>query len=222
MDGTRPEYLKPAAVQTAGAVRVSLTLFAMPAPQHTELLQRQRLLGEADPPHQAHLANAMLRLLLHQDGSTTRLLEAMTGSPLRVHVVEQALVRKLPSCLSGSLPGETFLRRLTTLSANGSVLLDSIAYIAVEALPRDVLDELRRGVRPIGHLLERLWTRRQFRKLDGPMLEELWASVGSPDPRASRSTMITTPEGPCMVLGETFRRGVLHCEARSGRAAALV
>jgi chorismate-pyruvate lyase len=153
--------------------------------------------------------STLLRLLLCQDGSTTRLLETLTGAQITVHVIEQGFVDTLPVQLAGVLPGKTFLRRLTSLEADGRVLLDSISYIAVEVLPRSVVQELVAGIRPIGHLLARSWTRRVFRNEDTPLLEELWDAIGTPDPQASRSTLIVTPEGPCMVLGETFRQGVL-------------
>jgi hypothetical protein len=73
-----------------------------------------------------------------------------------------------------------------------------------------VLQELVDGVRPIGHGMAQLWTRRTFRPDDTQLLDELWAAVGTPDPQASRSTSMAIPAGPCMVLGETFRRGVLE------------
>ena len=173
------------------------------------LLQRHRFHRDPDAPTQAASAQALLRVLLHQDGSTTRLLEALGGGDLRVHVIEQGLVTELPLQLAGSMPGSKFLRRLTTLEANGRVLLDSLAYIAVGALPGPLVQELLEGIRPIGHVLAHLWTRRAFRALDDTVFEELWAVVGLPDPLASRSTSIATPAGLCMVLAETFRRGVL-------------
>lgn len=172
--------------------------------------QRERFHSDSDSPAQAALARTVLQLLLHQDGSTTRLLEVLAGGAIAVHVLEQGLVRELPSQLEGSLPGNTFLRRLTALEAGGRVLLDSVSYIAVERLPRAVVHGLEEGTRPIGHILARLWTRRSFRDQDTQLFEQLWARTGQPDPRASRSCVILTPEGPCMVLAETFRRGVLE------------
>jgi chorismate-pyruvate lyase len=151
----------------------------------------------------------MLQVLLAQDGSTTRLLETIAGEKICVHVIEQEVVHELPRELAGSLPGKSFLRRLTTLEAKGHVLLDSISYIAIDALPEAVVRELQEGVRPIGTVLSCLWTRRTFRSQDTSLLEELWSAVGHPDERASRSSCVHTPEGPCMILGETFRRGVV-------------
>lgn len=177
---------------------------------HLPPFERDYFHSDSDTPAQATLAKTVLRLLLQQDGSTTRLLEMLAGGSISVHVLEQRIVHELPAQLAESLPGHTFLRRLTCLEAGGHVLLDSASYIAVETLPRPVVRALEEGIQPIGHALAQLWTRRSFRELDTPMLEELWTLTGKRDPRASRSCAILTPQGPCMVLAETFRRGVLN------------
>jgi chorismate-pyruvate lyase len=180
----------------------------------SSLLQRARFHSAADEPAQAEFAQVLLRLLLHQDGSTTRLLEAMSDGDLRVQVIDQGFLREVPPPLAASLAGKTVLRRLTSLEVKGRVLLDSLAYIAAEALPASMVQELVDGVRPIGHVLASLWTRRVFRPEDAWTIEELGRAVGLPDPPASRSTAIVTPAGPCMVLAETFRRGVLDLALR--------
>lgn len=180
----------------------------MSSSSHVRALQRQRFLAEGDADARTGPRGTLLRLLLQQDGSTTRLLEALSGAEITVHVLEQGLVHVLPVPLAGVLPGTTFLRRITSLEADGRVLLDSISYIAVEVLPRPIVQALVEGIRPIGHVLVPLWTRRVFRDGDTQLLEELWAAVGEPDPQASRSMLVVTPEGPCMVLAETFRGGV--------------
>ena len=154
----------------------------------------------------------LLPVLLHQDGSTTRLLEALSGGPVVVHVLQQHVVAELPGDLRGVLPGARFLRRLTCLTARRHVLLDSIAYIAIDALPAAIVQELEEGRRPIGHLLAQLWTRRRFRSGDDALFEELWHATGEPDAAASRSCIIDTPQGACMVLGETFRQGIVAAQ----------
>jgi chorismate-pyruvate lyase len=154
----------------------------------------------------------VLPLLLHQDGSTTRLLEALSGGPVTVHVLQQHVVAELPAGLRGVLPGSRFLRRLTSLTARGHVLLDSIGYIAIDTLPAAIVQELEEGQRPIGHLLAQLWTRRRFRSGDDALFEELWHATGEPDATASRSCIIDTPQGACMVLGETFRQGIVAAQ----------
>lgn len=152
---------------------------------------------------------AILRFLISQDGSTTRLLESVVGGKITVHVLDQRLVQELPRELDSFLPGSSFLRRLTFLEARGHVLLDSLSYIAIEALPPSVIQELQEGNSPIGNMLSQLWTKRAFRTQDTFLFEELWHATASPDPQASRSCCIYTSRSPCMILGETFRRGVL-------------
>lgn len=170
--------------------------------------RRERFFDRCASPTEAAAARALLPVLLHQDGSTTRLLEAITGGPIQVQVLHQHEVDALPAALHGVLPGTRFLRRLTALCAHGEVLLDSLAYIALDGLPPDIAAELHAGQRPIGHLLAKLWTRRRFGAHDAALLEELWRTVGRPDAQASRSCVIDTPVGACMVLAETFRAGI--------------
>lgn len=176
-------------------------------------LHRERFLRVCDHPAEAAWASVVLRLLVSQDGSTTRVLESIAGGKFSVHVLDQRIIDALPRQLEGALPGTRFLRRLTSLEAHGHVLLDSLAYIAIDALPGSALRELQEGVSPIGHVLSRLWTRRAFRVDDTDLFDELWSVVGYPDPHASRSSCIYTPDGPCMILGETFRRGALTVQS---------
>jgi chorismate-pyruvate lyase len=171
--------------------------------------QRQKYFLACDTHAQAQHAEAMLRLFLAQDGSTTRLCEALAGGRVSLQVLAQSVVPELPAHLAGALPGARFLRRLTSLGAQGQVMLDSISYIAIDAVDARIVSELEAGVTPIGHLLARLWTRRGFRAPDPLLFEELWPAVGEPDLSASRSYTVFTPEGPCMLIGETFRRGML-------------
>lgn len=180
-------------------------------PLRREPLRREPLRREngGPVPFGTH-EDAILALLLAQDGSTTNLLERIGQCKISVHLVEQQVVDKLPIQIDGELPGHRFLRRITSLHSGGLVLLDSIAYIATDVLPPPVVKALEDGTRPIGHVLSPLWTRRSFRDRNGPLLEDLWKAVGQPDPHASRSLCIYTPRAPCVLLGETFRRGVLN------------
>jgi chorismate-pyruvate lyase len=148
-------------------------------------------------------------MLIGQDGSTTRLLETIAGERISVHIIEQGVVRELPRDLASGLAGKSFLRRVTALEAKGHVLLDCLSYIAMDVLPKPIVRELQEGVLPIGSVLSRVCTRRTFRNHDESLLRELWSVVGYPDWRASRSSCLHTPAGACMILGETFRRGVL-------------
>lgn len=89
-------------------------------------------------------------------------------------------------------------------------MMDNLAYIALDGLQADIRRDLEAGVLPIGHLLSRLWVRRHFLSLETALLERLWSAAGGlPDPDASRLYCIATPEGPRMLIAETFRRGML-------------
>lgn len=171
-------------------------------------LRRERFLS-ASPTSETAREKAILRMLLAQDGSTTQLLETIGGSPVHVRILDQREVEDLPTQVGGFLSGNRYLRRLAALEAFGEVVVDSLSYIALDVLPPPVVQELREGVSPIGHLLSHTWTRREFRYGDTQMFDELWSAVGLPDATASRSCCIFTPRSTCVVLAETFRRGVL-------------
>lgn len=181
--------------------------------------QRETFLGASDHPATAAWANFVLQLLIAQDGSTTRLLEALAGCAISVRVHQQGVVPVLPAQLEGVLHGGRFLRRVVSLEAHGHVVLDSLSYTAIDALPHALTRELQEGIRPIGKVLSGLWTQRTFRSEDTELFGELWESVGCPDPQASRSSCIHTPAGPCVILAETFRRGVLMGIADGRRSA---
>jgi chorismate-pyruvate lyase len=182
---------------------------------HNPRLLRQKYFSAADSNERTECARALLRLFLLQDGSTTRLCETMARDRLTVHVLEQSIVPELPPHLAGALPGRSFLRRITALEMK-EVLLDSISYIAVDALDADNVARLEGGTTPIGHVLETLWTKRSFRSEDVALFDELWRVVGHADAQASRSYTVFTPQGPCMVIAETFRRGIYSLAASEG------
>ena len=151
----------------------------------------------------------MLRLLQAQDGSTTRLCEAIAGGSVTLHVLEQQVVHAAPREVHDALPGSSFIERITCLAAHGQVMMDNLSYIALEGLPPHLRRELEDGVIPIGHLLTRMWVRRAFLDAAPMMYERLWRVVGLPDPDASRTYCILSPEGPRMLIAETYRRGML-------------
>lgn len=152
----------------------------------------------------------MLQLLLAQDGSTTRLCETVAGGPVALHLFAQRIVETVPSAVRATLPGERFIERITCLSAHGQVMMDNIAYIALQGLDAEIQRDLEDGALPIGHLLARMWVLREFLTLEPELLQRLWATAGGlPDAAASRMYCITTPEGPRMLIAETFRRGML-------------
>ncbi len=173
------------------------------------VLQRQTFLQASDSPTQAAHARDTLRLLVAQDGSTTRLCETAAGGPITVHLLEQQVVRAVPPAVQAALPGTSFIERITSLSAHGEVMMDNLSYIALEGLPADIRRDLEAGVLPIGHLLARMWVRREFLPPDAGLYQRLWGASGVPDAEASRTYRILTPEGPRMLIAESYRRGML-------------
>jgi len=87
--------------------------------------------------------------------------------------------------------------------------MDNLCYIALEGLPGELRRDLEEARLPIGHLLARLWVRREFQAAAPRLYERLWAAVGLPDPAAARTYTIVTPAGPCMLIAEAYRRGML-------------
>lgn len=165
--------------------------------------QRQRFDAGADPH-----AKRLLQLLLAQDGSTTRLCESIAAGPVQLHVLDQCVTREVPMVVRTALRGSEFIARCTCLAAHGQVMMDNLSYIALDGLDADVRRDLEAGVMPIGHLLQRLWVRRLVLPDAHSLLERLWDQVGMEDAPASRAYRIVTPDGPCMVIAETYRRGM--------------
>jgi chorismate-pyruvate lyase len=159
--------------------------------------------GAADAP-----ARRLLQLLLAQDGSTTRLCETIAGGPVGLQVLHQASTSDVHAFVRQSLPGTGFIERITSLVAHGEVMMDNLTYIALEGLAAPLQRDLEAGVAPIGHLLARLWVRREPVADAAPLHERLWGAVGVPDAAATRAYRIVTPEGPRMLIVETYRRGM--------------
>lgn len=59
--------------------------------------------------------------------------------------------------------------------------------------------------------------RRSFLAPAPLLYQQLWSEVGLPDPEASRNDCIATPEGPRMLIAETYRRGMLTGRAGGER-----
>jgi chorismate-pyruvate lyase len=153
-------------------------------------------------------AGRLLRLLLAQDGSTTRLCEAIAGGPVQLQVLRQHVTRDVPAVVRAALGGTEFIERCTCLTAHGQVMMDNLTYIALEGLAADVRRDLEAGAMPIGHLLQRLWVRRETLPDAADLLQRLWQQVGMADAPSSRVYRIVTPEGPRMVIAETYRSGM--------------
>lgn len=185
---------------------------------------RERFHDPAHTPAQRAHAQALLQLLIAQDGSATRLCEVIAGAPLGLQV-RQAVTSAVPPIVRAQLPGTAFLERYSTLGAHGRVMMDNLVYVALEGLGADLRAGLESGTVPIGHLLQALWVRRAALPPDtaAPLYERLWGAAGLPDPDAARAYTIRTPEGPRFLIAETFRRGMCRWpEAAADGAAAPV
>jgi chorismate-pyruvate lyase len=175
-----------------------------PAPLRHELFADPGA-SSADAAHHSRV----LRLLLAQDGSTTRLCETVARGPIELHVITQRVTNDVPAVVRQQLPGEQFIERITFLAAHGEVMMDNITYIALAGLDAMLDADLREGVMPIGHLLARLWVRRERIADAEELTQRLWQAVGLPDAAATRAYRIATPESARMVIAETYRRGML-------------
>jgi chorismate-pyruvate lyase len=159
----------------------------------------------------------LLDLLLAQDGSTTRVCETIARGPVALLVRHQVRTAEVPPLVRAWLPSAGYLERITSLAAHGEVMMDNLAYIALDGLDASLRRELEAGRSPIGHLLPRLWLRREPLAGAEPLHERLWRAVGLPDPAATRAYRIVTPDGPCMAIVETFRRGMRMKVSRAPR-----
>ena len=160
-------------------------------------------------PVEAACAGRLLPLLLAQDGSTTRLCDTIAGEPVTLQLLHQAVTTEVPAVVHDALPGTRFIERITSLAAHGQVMMDNLSYIALEGINPLLRQELEAGRTPIGHLLPRLWVRRETVTDADALHDRLWRTVGTPDPAAARAYRILTPDGPCMLIAETYRRGML-------------
>lgn len=152
----------------------------------------------------------LLRLLLAQDGSTTRLCQAIASVPLTLQVRQQSIIDAVPDCVRDVLPGGRFIYRVTSLAAHGQVMMDNLVYVALDGLSEPLREGLEGGAIPIGPLLESLWVRRKPlpAEVAGILSAQLWSEVGLPDPAAARAYTIATPGGNLFVIAETYRRGM--------------
>jgi chorismate-pyruvate lyase len=171
--------------------------------------RRERFAGAQATAAQAAIERQVLRLLMAQDGSTTRLCEAVAGGPVDLVLIKQHVTVEVPAIVREHLPGTQFIERITSLAAHGQVLMDNLTYIALEGLEPAIDGDLRAGTLPIGHLLARLWVRRERIAQAGELMDTLWNAVGLPDASATRAYRIATPTSAQMVIAETYRRGML-------------
>ncbi len=171
---------------------------------NTEIMSVDRRVFPADAAHAA-----ALRLLLVHDGSTTRLCQAVAQQPMRVVLHQQERTSEVLPEVREHLGGQHWLYRVTSLcTAEGLVMMDNLSLTRLDTVPEWFLQELEKGCAPIGHLLDALFVRREPKPTSAALHQALWQHVGLPDELSSRSYRIITPQGPLMLIFETFRAGL--------------
>ncbi|HZE92116.1 MAG TPA: chorismate pyruvate-lyase family protein [Rhizobacter sp.] len=160
----------------------------------------ERRLFPTDPQHEP-----LRRLLLALDGSTTRACEALAEQPVQVLLHHQQQTTEVPDAVREQLGGTAWLERVTSLCANGRVMMDNLSFTRLDAVPDWFLSGLDAGSAPVGHLLQGLFVQREPLGCSAAIEERLWRHVGLPDARASRSYRIVTEHAPLMLIFEAFR-----------------
>ena len=149
-----------------------------------------------------------LQILLRQDGSATRLCEIVANGPVALEILHQSTTAEVPEEVRVYLPGEEFIERQVCMSAHGEVMMDNLSFVSLRGLDPDLRGFLEAGTSPIGHILDRMWTRKIPVPPPPSVQARLWDRCGVPDPSAVRSYILATPSGSCMHITETFRHGM--------------
>jgi chorismate-pyruvate lyase len=155
-------------------------------------------------PHDDLRASSLLRLLLGQDGSTTRLCEVIAGGPVELFLHSQSRVESLPDSVLEFLGGTSWIERITSLHVAGRVMMDNLTWTRADRIPAEFAGDLERGELPVGRLLDRLFVKRQIIQ-PSSFGDVLWNQTGLPDSRASRAYTISSDLGPFMLVFETYR-----------------
>lgn len=153
-------------------------------------------------------AEALLKILLAQDGSTTLLCETVAKGPVRLDVVYQAVTTNVPQDVRTYLSGEKFIERQVCISTHDEVMMDNLSYVALDTVDSELSDYLEAGIAPIGHFFDRRWTRKKPVPSLASVQRQLWGRSGVPDLSAVRSYLLEMPHGTCMLITETFRSGM--------------
>jgi chorismate-pyruvate lyase len=160
-------------------------------------------------PHDDPVSASLLRVLLGQDGSTTRLCEVIAGTPVELRLHSQARVETVPDSVLEFLGGTSWIQRITSLHVAGRVMMDNLTWTRLDRIPLEFAGDLERGELPVGRLLDRLFVKRQMVQASS-LGEILWSVTGIGDSRASRGYTISTQvgssdSGAFMLVFETYR-----------------
>ncbi len=153
------------------------------------------------------------KMLLGTDGSVTRLLEVVTGSPVEIETLVQKVVAA-DEPLSSELeikPGDEVNYRVVKLksSVSGEVLIHATSFTPLKRLEDRFREDLMRADVPIGTILKkhRIESRRDL--LRARALEEAGEMKGvfkvfAKEPMLSRDYRIIRHGVPLMAITETF------------------
>jgi chorismate-pyruvate lyase len=164
----------------------------------------ERHVFPTDPRHAP-----LLRALMALDGSTTKVCEALAQQPVTVQLHRQRQTDDVHAAVRAQLGGTRWLERITSLHAHGRVMMDNLSYTRLDAVPGWFLAGLDAGQAPVGHLLAKLFVQRERLAAEADVAQALWAQVGAPDDRASRTYRVVTAASPLMLIFEAWRDGMV-------------
>ncbi|RLI77665.1 DUF98 domain-containing protein [Archaeoglobales archaeon] len=97
------------------------------------------------------------KILLHTDGSITKILEAITGKDVEVETVKQDIIKadkKIAEILKVE-EGIDVNYRIVNLKIDNDVLVHAISYTPIIRLERDFKDDLMKADIPIGKIMRK-------------------------------------------------------------------
>ncbi|RLI70140.1 DUF98 domain-containing protein [Archaeoglobales archaeon] len=97
------------------------------------------------------------KILLHTDGSITKILEAITGKNVEVETVKQEIIKadkKIAEILKIK-ENEDVNYRIVNLKVNDDVLVHAISYTPLIRLEKDFKDDLMKADIPIGKIMRK-------------------------------------------------------------------
>jgi chorismate-pyruvate lyase len=86
--------------------------------------------------------------------------------------------------------------------------MDNLTFTRLDRVPTWFLTDLEQGIAPVGHLLEKLFVRRERLKPTPELEQVLFEMVEFPDTDSSRAYTINTENGALMLVFETYRAGL--------------
>ena len=97
------------------------------------------------------------KILLHTDGSITKILEAITGKNVEVETVKQEIIKadkEIAEILKID-EDEDVNYRIVNLKVNDDVLVHAVSYTPLIRLEKDFKDDLMKADIPIGKIMKK-------------------------------------------------------------------